>query len=407
MTRSSGAARTGTRNATALAGGGLLLAGVALAAANMRPAVTSLASILGEVRDALGVSTMWTSVLTALPTLCFGVVGSLAPLLSRRFGMHRTVGVALGVLTGAMLLRILGGPGVVMSGTFVVAAAIALCNVLIPVVVKRAFPERVGLATGVYTATMAAGGAAGSSLTPLMSSAFGGWRLALAAWAALALAAAVTWGASGRRWAEPQPAASRSQNGTDRPGMGRMLRSPLAWMVTAYFAMQSLFAYVVMGWLPEVFTGAGVDRTTAGLYLGILLLLGVPVSLALPPLVTRGRSQSRWTVGLALCSIAGVLGLLLAPTSVPLLWVVLVGVGMSAFPMALTLISLRTGTAAETGQLSAMAQSAGYVIASSGPFMFGVLHTVTGTWSVSLAVLLAVLVVQGAVGAVAGRPRTV
>ncbi|WP_344678438.1 MFS transporter [Saccharopolyspora taberi] len=388
---------------TAIAGGGLLLAGVALAAANMRPAVTSLASVLGEVRDSLGASSTWASVVTTVPTLCFGAAGIAAPLLARRMGMNRVVGVALAVLTAAMLLRVVDGPWTVLAGTVLVCAAIAMCNVLIPVVVKESFPNRVGMATGLYTTAMAAGGSAGSALTPWMQHSTGSWQLALATWAVVALAALLVWTMATRRGTATTRAPETKVAGERRS----LARSPLAWAVTAYFGMQSLVAYVVMGWLPEVFKGAGMDATSAGALLGLLLLVGVPINMVLPPLVTKTRGQSGWAIGLAVLTASGFAGLLLAPLGAPVLWALLIGVGMSAFPLALVFISLRTSNAAETGQLSAMSQSFGYLIASFGPFLFGVLHDVTGGWSGSLITVLVIVVTQGVVGVFAGRPRTV
>ncbi|MER7013401.1 MFS transporter [Saccharopolyspora sp. NPDC000359] len=385
----------------AVAGGGLLLAGVALAAANMRPAVTSLASVLGEVRDSLGASSTWASVVTSVPTLCFGLAGIAAPLLARRMGINKVIGVSLAVLTAAMLLRTTGGPWTVLSGTVLVCAAIAMCNVLIPVVVKESFPTKVGMATALYTTAMAAGGSTGSALTPYLNTATGSWRLSLATWAVVALAALCVWvPATARRSSTRQVTASAGPRRS-------LMRSPLAWVITGYFALQSLVAYVVMGWLPEVFKGAGIDGTTAGMLLGLLLLIGVPINMVLPPLVTRTRSQSGWAIGLAVLTTSGLLGLLLAPLSMPVVWALAIGIGMSAFPLALVLISLRTANAADTGSLSAMSQSLGYLIASFGPFLFGVLHDVTGQWSASLVVLLVVVAVQGVFGVIAGRPRMV
>lgn len=387
---------------TRTAAGALLLAGVALAAANMRPAVTSLASVLGGVRDSLGAGATWTSVLTSIPTLCFGAAGIAAPLLARRWGMQRVVGAALGVLTLAMLFRVTGGAATVFAGTVLVCAAIAMCNVLIPVVVKESFPHRVGMATGLYTTAMAAGGSAGSAFTPWLRAELGSWRLALATWAVLALAAFLVWVSATHNG----PPVRRTEP-TASSGGRAMHKNLLAWAVTGYFALQSLVAYVIMGWLPEVFKATGMSASAAGALLGLVLLVGVPVSMVLPPLVTRTRAQSVWPVVLAAIGISGFLGVLVAPLSAPVLWALLIGTGMSAFPLALVFISLRTSNAADTGQLSGMAQSIGYLIASMGPFLFGLLHTATGSWTASLLVLIAVLFTQAIVGVFAGRPRTI
>ncbi|WP_461122256.1 MFS transporter [Saccharothrix stipae] len=398
--------RTGTGEArrnrqVALVGSTLLAIGVALAAANLRPAVTSLASVLGDVRVSLGVSTAWTSLLTAVPTVCFGFSAFLAPWLGRRLGMARAVGLSLLVLTAGLVLRVVDGPAAVLGGTFIACAGIAVSNVLIPVVVKDSFPGRVGLVTGVYTAALAAGAAIGAAFTPVLESALGSWRLAVGAWALLSLAALLLW-AAGARHGAPVRSAAR------RVGAGRSLfRSPLAWVITVFFGLQSLLAYTVMGWLPQILGDAGVDRTTAGLLLAITMVLGVPVSLIVPPLAARRPGQSGLVLVLGALSVAGVLGLALAPAAAPGLWVVLIGVGMGMFPLALMMISLRTSSGADTARLSAMAQSIGYLISAAGPFAFGVLRGVTGTWTVSMLVLVGLLVLLTALGWIAGRPRTV
>ncbi|WP_420803597.1 MFS transporter [Saccharothrix deserti] len=385
----------------ALVGSTLLAIGVALAAANLRPAVTSLASVLGDVRVSLGVSTTWASLLTAVPTLCFGFAAFLAPWLGRRLGVARAVAWSLLVLTVGLVLRVVDGPAAVLGGTFIACAGIAVCNVLIPVVVKDSFPGRVGLVTGVYTAALAAGAALGAAFTPALESAFGSWRLAVGAWAFLSLAALVVWLAGARHGFSTRPVSRR-------PVAGRSLfRSPLAWVITVFFGLQSLLAYTVMGWLPQILGDAGVDRTTAGLLLAITMVLGVPVSLIVPPLATRWAGQSGVVLVLGVVSILGVLGLALAPAAAPGLWVVLIGIGMGMFPLALVMISLRTSSTADTARLSAMAQSIGYLISAAGPFAFGVLRGATGTWTLSMFLLVALLVLVTALGWLAGRPRTV
>src|SRR4051812_31014047 len=189
----------GRHRQVAVTGGILLAAGVTLAAANLRPAVTSLAAVLGDVRAGLGVSAGWISLLTAVPTLCFGGAAFAAPWIGRRLGLKRAVGAALLLLTIGLLLRVVDGPFVVLGGTFIACSGIAVCNVLIPVVVKDSFPDKLGLITGIYTAAMAAGAGLGAALSPLLEASLGSWRLAVGSWALLSLAALVLWLVAARR----------------------------------------------------------------------------------------------------------------------------------------------------------------------------------------------------------------
>jgi len=391
----------GTRK-TVLAGGFMLGLAVVLIALNLRPAITSVGPMLDEMRTSLGASATWAGLLTTLPGLCFAGAGFAAPVLARRFGIGAALMAALAVLSAGLVLRVLDGPLVVLGGTLVVTAGIALANVLIPVVIKDSFPAKIGLMTGVYTAALQGGGALGSALTPPLANGLGGWRPALSSWAVIGVIALGAWIFAARRKV-------RVDTGNSRPGAPRrsLMRSPLAWTVTIFFGLQAFVAYIAMGWLPQVLMDAGVSRTDAGLLLGLISVLAVPISLTVPAIAARQGSQTWWIVGLGAFGFAGILGLVIAPSASPLLWSVFVGIGMSVFSLALTVIALRAKTGEETATLSGMAQGFGYLLAALGPFLFGLLHEQTGSWTIPLIMVLAVIVAQTLFGALAGRRRFV
>lgn len=398
---------------TVRAGQLLLALAVVLVALNLRPAITSVGPVLGQARDALGATATWAGVLTTLPGLCFAAAGLAAPWLARRTGPWFAVGLAMIVLACGLILRVLAGPLAVLGGTLVAAGGIAIANVLVPVVVKKSFPLRVGLMTGIYTAALQVGGALGSAVTPSLDGALGGWRLALASWSALAVLALTVWSLATWRRDDPDGAAPAGHSGdhSQRPVSGSrprsLLRSPLAWVVTLFFGLQACLAYVVLQWMPEVLMDAGVSKGEAGLLLGLLSLIAVPISLTVPALAARQRHQSGWIVGLGVFGLAGLAGLMVAPTAAPVLWIVLLGLGMSVFSLTLTVIALRARTVADTAQLSGMAQGFGYLLAAAGPFLFGLLHDMTGGWTVPFVMLICVLIAQIVFGAQAGRRRYV
>lgn len=384
-----------------VAAGALLAVAVVLTALNLRPAITGVGPMLAEMRQDLGTSVVWAGLLTTLPTLCFAGAGLAAPLLARRAGIGTAIAMALAALAAGLVLRVLDGPAVVLGGTLVATAGIALINVLIPVVIKGSFPARIGLLTGVYTAALQGGGALGSAVTPRLGDALGGWRPALGGWAALAVVALLAWILAARGTGRvPRPA-----DGAE--GGRSLLRNRLAWIVTGFFGLQAFYAYAAMGWFPQVLMDAGVPRDDAGLLFGLVSLIAVPISLVVAPMAARQRGQSRWIVGLGAFGVAGTAGLMLAPSWSPLLWSVLVGLGMSTFSLALTVIALRARTGADTARLSGMAQGFGYLFAALGPFLFGLLHDLAGGWTVPLAMLLGLLAVQLTFGALAGRHRFV
>jgi len=381
-----------------LAGTTLLAVAVTLAAANLRIPVTSLSSVLGDVQRGLTATSAWASAVTAAPSICFGLAALGSPWLARRIGAGPAIGAALAVLAIGLVVRVVAGSGLLLSGTFVACAGIAVCNVLVPVVVKDSFPNRIGLITGVYSAAMAGGSAVAAAVTPPLETATGGWRPALAAWAIPAALALALWLLGARRDVNAVVA--------DRPAHGdrNLVRVPMAWVFTLLFAVQSVFAYVIMGWLPEILRDAGIGRDAAGVLLGITMVVAVPLNLFVPHFAAKLTAQSAVMVGLTVAPVVGVLGLMFAPTAVPLLWALLLGAGMTIFPVVLLMMGLRTRTSAETTQLSGMSQGFGYLIAAGGPFAAGLVHGLLGSWTVPLILVLGILAAQAALGWLIGRP---
>lgn len=387
---------TPTRRTTVIGRRILLLAAVVLVAANLRTAVTSLGAVLDQVSHDLALPATATALVTALPVLCFGLIALAAPFVVRQLGARAGIAVAVTMLLAGIVLRVVAGPAALLLGTFLACAGIATANVLLPVVVKTDFGDRVGQVTGLYSAVMASGAAAGAMFTVPLSQVTGGWRGGLLAWGVLAGVALIAWLPHGRRTAGPV-----SHRASVRP----LLTDRVAWAVTALFATQSLLAYVIMSWLPAIFRDAGLSAGQAGGLLGLSILIGVPLNFVVPVLATRLRSQSALAVGLTLCTAAGFAGLLAAPGTASWLWVLLLGVGGAVFPVNLVLFSLRTRTSSDTAALSAMAQGVGYLLAAAGPFGVGILHDSTGSWTVPLILVLAICAIQLFAARAAGRTR--
>jgi CP family cyanate transporter-like MFS transporter len=378
-----------------------LLVALVLAAANLRLAVTSIGPVLAEIRQGLGMSAAVAGLLTSVPVICFALVGLLAPRLARRLSPGIVITTGLVVLTAGLALRpFVGGVPGFLALTVVALAGIAVVNVLLPMVVKAWFPDRVGAVTGLYTLALNLGATIAAAATVPIAAAFGDWRIGLGAWAVTAALSVPPWLMLGRR--------GLASAGDPPAGPAvRIARHPVAWALAFYFGLQSTSAYVIIGWLPQIYRDAGLSAETAGLLFAVTSFLGVPLPLALSALAGRMRRQSGIAAGLGLFGIAGYAGLWAAPAAAPWLWAVLLGVVNCAFPLALTMIALRGRTPATVVRLSAFAQSVGYLIAIPGPILIGVLHDHTGGWRVPLAVMVMIMIPQIAAGIAAGRDRHV
>jgi CP family cyanate transporter-like MFS transporter len=86
---------------------------------------------------------------------------------------------------------------------------------------------------------------------------------------------------------------------------------------------------------------------------------------------------------------------------------VLAGTGGGMFPLVLTMIGLHARTAETTGALSAFVQAIGYIVAGSGPLLFGVLYGTTGHWGAPLALLFVAAAIAFVTGWLASRPSFV
>lgn len=374
---------------------------VGLLAANLRPALASVAPVLHTIQRSTGLSSAAASLLTALPVLAFGVCAPLAPRLGRRFGMEPTLLVCLAVLTAGIAVRTLPSAVALFTGTVAAGVAIAVGNVLLPGLVKRDYAAHAGLMTGVYSGALSAGAGLAAGLTVPLQHATGlGWRPTLALWAAPAAVAAVVW--------LPVLAGPRHRAvGAARPWTA-LWGSGLAWQVTVFMGLQSFEFYALLAWLPSVFEQHGSSAATAGWLLSLAGFAGIPSSFVVPVLAARAHRQRRLVaLSVGLCA-AGTAGLVLAPTAAAPVWMVLLGLGQgAAISLALAFLVLRSADAEVAAELSGMAQCLGYVVAAAGPFLVGVLRDATGGWRVPLLVLLGLLAVELAAGVGAGRPRLV
>ena len=374
----------------------LLLLGLVLVALNLRPALSSMAPVLGQVAAGLGLNASEAGLLTTLPVLCLGLFAPLAPVLARRFGSERVIlGILLTLALGIVVRSALGAAGVFI-GSVMAGASIGIIGVLLPGIVKRDFPQHAGTLTGVYTMALCLGAAMAAGATvPLTQHFDDNWALGLGFWMIPALLAMLIWLPQARQGHGMHKVAYRVRG---------LWRDPLAWQVTLYMGLQSSLAYIVFGWLPSILIGRGLSPTEAGLVLSGSVIVQLVSSLSAPWLATRGKDQRLAIVIVMLVTLAGLFGCLYAPVDGLWGWAVLLGLGQGGtFALALTLIVLRSKDAHVAANLSSMAQGVGYTLASMGPFAVGLVHDVTGGWA-SVGWIFAVLGVGAIVfGLGAGR----
>ncbi|OPG10031.1 MFS transporter [Microbispora sp. GKU 823] len=382
---------------TGRSGRALLVWGLLVVAANLRPSLTAVGPLLERVQADLELAPAVAGLLSTLPLLAFAVISPMVPRLAAQWGPERLLWGALVVLTLGIAIRWAPTAIALFAGTVLIGSGIAVGNVLLPSLIKRDFPTRVGLLTSAYATVMGAVAAVASGVAvPMSQVAPGGWHTALGCWIVPALVAVVLW--------LPQVRTSRPAAETVR-GHRLPWRSALAWAVTAFMGLQSLGFYVVVTWLPQVFQDSGVSAAAAGWLLFVFQAVAVATSLAVPAALRWARDQRAVATASSVVLLAGYLGLLAVP-GWALLWSVVLGLGGGAcLVLALAFLSLRAQDATVAGALSAMAQSIGYLLAAAGPVIFGLLHTVGSGWQAPIILMCVAAAGQVIVAMVAGGAR--
>ncbi|KND35347.1 transporter [Streptomyces europaeiscabiei] len=396
----------------------LIAVGLVLAALNLRPAITSLGALLEEVREGLHMSGSVAGVLTSVPPLCFAVFGVMAPRLARRFGAGAVVCAGMAAIAAGLVIRpYIGSTAGFLAASALALMGIAVSNILMPVIVKRWFPDRVGTMTGLYSMALALGTALAAAVTVPVTGALGGdWQAGLVVWAVPAALAVLPWIVlvRDRTPAPGLPAPAPAAPGPSAPGRAaseapalRITRSRTAWGLACFFGLQATAAYITMGWMPQIFRDAGVSAGTAGLLLAVTMAMGVPLAFVIPRAASRLKQQGPIVVVLGLCGLIGYGGLYLAPAAGAWAWALLLGVANCAFPLALTMIGMRARSGAGVVRLSAFAQSTGYLISIPGPLLVGVLYQHSGGWGLPIALMAGLMIPQMVAGILAGRDRTI
>ena len=369
---------------------------IVLLALNLRTLVASLPPLLTHVQADLGLSGLAAGLLTTLPVLAFGAFAPLAPRLTRRVSIERVLlGCALAT-AGAAALRGAGGWAPLFAGCALAGLAVALAQAVLPVFIRLRHPEITGLLTGAYSMSLTLGAALAAGLAVPLEDALGSWEASLAAWALPALVAAVVW----------LPAALRPGTTVSGPSSPGLWRNRLAWNVSLFMGVQSMAFYAGLSWLPAVLEDAGYSKGEAGTLQAFGVLMQLVPAFAVPVLAARSRNQIGVLLAIVASSLAGVLGLIVAPGAA-LAWIVVFGIGQGgALGLGLILPALRGGDAASVASLTAMSLCVGFVVAAAGPWLLGAVHDATGGWTVALVALAGMCVLELAPGLPAVRART-
>ena len=375
-----------------------LLIGIILVATNLRAPLTSVGSLVSLIKSDLHLNALQSGIITTIPLLCFAIISPLAPKISRKMGIEKTILTSLVVLFIGIIVRSLTVTIFLFVGTILIGCAIAISNVLIPGLIKKEFNHRSGLVTGIYSVSMNLCGAIASGISfPLAQSLGLGWSHALQIWAVLAIIAFIGWFPQLKR--KDVIVSDKQQQATTS-----IWTSKLAWFVTAFMGLQSLLFYVLVAWLPSILGGLGIEASAAGMFLSIIQVTMLPITFIVPIIAEKQENQRLLVTLTAICLFIGILPIFTGIEWLIIIGMVILGIGSGAvFSLAMMFFSLRTSNVHEASELSGMAQSVGYLLASVGPLVVGAIYDATHTWTIAIYILLGIVVAIFIAGMTAGK----
>lgn len=398
-----------------------IVVGVVLVALSLRGPIIAPTPIITSIQADIGLSSVAAGLLTGLPVLLFALFTPAASAVIRRAGPEAAVLLCLaGVLVGTVI-RSLGSTPVVLVGTVIIGAAIAVGNIVVPVIIRRDVSwRRVSVVTAAYTAALNVGSMITALGTAPLAAAVG-WRWALAIWGLLALAGLVYWfGLARRRPGATETAPARvpeaAQEGEQtRPSGPTTPPAPsretsrvrrIGWLLTFAFCGQAMAYYSVTAWLPTLLADTrGLSLATSGASASLFQIAAVIGAFGVPLLTARTPA---WVPVAAIGAlwITLPIGLLVAPGWY-IGWSIIGGAAQGGGFTAIFSIVARTArSSAEAATMSARTQGIGYLAATVGPPLVGGLNTATGGWTAPLLLVLAatlVFTLGGILAAVSAR----
>lgn len=377
-----------------------VLAGIIAVALILRGPITAVPPALLAISETLALNATAAGLVTTLPLICFGVFAFFSPFLSAKFGVEPTLWVAIVLLLIGIGVRLVVGVTPFFLGTLLIGLGVAIGNVIVPALARSWFAHRLVLVMGLYSVMLQVSGSAGPFVTSIGLSAGVDWPVAIGVWLIPGLLALGLWTVVSlliRRQAKVRP-----HKASVPSGMGQIVRRPIVWLITFVMGVQSLLFYTLITWLPTQFRLVGLDTAQAGLLLTAYTLLGIPGSFAAGWFTTHHTAPRNLSVMYTIYT-GGLVLLVVGQPGTVIAGAIICGLGQGiCLSMALTFIAHQPNPA-DVPPLSAVAQGAGYLIAATGPVLFGFLYAQTGGLRLSELVLIGLTVVLAAGSVIVAR----
>ena len=346
---------------------------------NLRPILASVGPLFSVLQREAGLTATQFSLLTTLPVAMMGLAALCGPWLLARIGAVRGIMLGLFILLVACSLRGFSTSLTGLMGTALLGgASIGTIQALMPALIKKAYTQTASTIMSLFSTGIMAGAAvAAASAEPLFS-----WltlKPALAMAGVLALLALMLW----------LPLVKQLQ-GEQTAHESVTLSSSRTGLLLLFFGVGTGAYTLVLAWLPPLYIQAGWSARSSGYMLAWLTLTEVAAGFAVSALIGKFPDRRVPLITVLILLLAGLMCLVFAPGTTPVLSTLLLGIGIGAlFPLSLIVTFDHARTPAQAGKLLSKVQGGGYMIAALMPLVAGIVRdssvSLTSAWLVMSA----------------------
>ncbi|EPG38209.1 cyanate transporter [Acinetobacter colistiniresistens] len=370
-----------------------LILTVALVGLNLRPFMTSIGPVANQIRTTTGLSLQGIALLTLVPMLLMGLIAFIGPAIQSAIGERRAILGALGLICLGCGLRFIVPNGWALIGTAaIIGFGVAVVQAAFPSLIKREFHAHLSPMMGLYSAMLMGGGALGAVIAPVVTNTSADWKIGLAIFALPALLAFAFASCFLTKAAQQQK---------KKPSVSALLKQPRTWLLISCFGLINGGYSSIVAWLAPAFQAQGWTATASGKLMAVLTLSQAAAALLLPYLSRNNQDRRIWIAITLILQLIGFSGLAFFADALPYLWAITVGAGLGGcFALLMIVVLDHLADPMHAGQLSALMQGGGFLLAALAPWWVAVLHGMTGTyaagwiWHLTMVVIVAGLMIR-------------
>ena len=371
----------------------LILLGVIFLGLILRTPITAVGAIVGPLKSILDINNTVAGFITTIPLIAFAIFSPMVAKLSNKVGLEKTILLAAVIITVGLGFRFYINTYVFFLTTFIVGVGITVGNVLLPGLVKKYYPEKLGVMTGFYAVVMNVGAAVAAGISyPLLSTNIGGEKfstgLAVNIWIAIAVINIFIYAAMSKN------NVISDVKDTHEKVHGYFKHSKM-WTIMLSMGLQSALFYCSVSWFAEIMISKDFSPETAGLLLSISQFAQFPSTFIVPILADKLHNKLIIPTVITIGYIVSLVGMLSTSGNFVLMLtfiVIFALAGGGSFSYVMYLFSAKSRNESEAADISGLAQSGGYLLAAIFPPLLGYIRDISD-WNKALYVLIATSVV--------------